>query len=146
MVERKFAQRNISFMKSVAQSVTIWALGWFMFAGVEIISRKFIWLPLPSSIPLVILAIYSGVGILGGGVVGVLSFLMFKSLGKKVQPITLVRLFMATCITTVVFFYGSVMAYEKFFLHASDSLQIGGIIGCFLFSLMMIFSLSLSVP
>ena len=121
----------------------IWSFGWLMFAGVEIISRIFNWLPLPSPIPLLMLVLYAGLGVVAGGTVGILSFLVLRSLGKRVQHITMMRFFMASCITTVVLFYGGMLAYEKLLLHTSGPVLIAGILGYILLSLVLFILLCL---
>ena len=129
MLGKQSITKNVSFTKNVIQGAIIWFLGWLILAGVEIAFRVFNWVPLAVSVPLLILALYTVVGIVAGGVLGFLSSLVLKSLGKRVQHITLMRFFMASCVTTIIFFYGGIIAYEKILLHASDTLRMAGIIG-----------------
>jgi len=137
MAKETSIQKNISFKVSIAQGAMIWLLGWLIFALVEIAFRKLIWLPLPTSLPLVMLVLYACLGVFAGGTLGVLSFLVLKGLGKRVHYISLMRFFMTSCITTLILFYGGVIAYEKLLLDASGSLRIGGIAGYVFFFLVL---------
>ena len=84
MVKEEVFFDNITVTRTVVLGIVVWFLGWFIFAGVEIISRKLNWFPLASSLPLLMLALYTGLGVVAGGMLGILSPLVLKSLGKKV--------------------------------------------------------------
>ena len=83
------------------QTAVIWLIGWVMFAGIEIASRMLNWLPLAGFVPVLMLVLYAGLGIVLGGTLGALSFLVLKSVRKKVHYISLMRFIMTSCITAI---------------------------------------------
>lgn len=133
MIKMQDGLEKVSVYKGMVRGMLIWFVGWSIFAAIEIAFAHLTWQPLASQVLLLILVLYSGLGIVGGGVLGLFYAAMFKAMGKKTQHSLLLRFLMVSCIVAIILFYGSMAAYEKFFLHASGLTYVAGLIGFILF-------------
>jgi len=129
MAKEKNIPKDLSFKKGIVQGAVIWFLGWLIFAVVEITFRMLGGPPLAGSIPLLMLALYAGLGFIAGVALGMVSIVLLKGIGRRVQHIELTSIFTASCITTVTLFYGAVVVNEKFLYTSSDAIRLWSTIG-----------------
>lgn len=129
------SQKDQSFKKNILQGATVWCWGCVVFTVVEIIFRAIDGPPLLLSIPLLILIIYSGLGLIAGVALGGISTLMLKITGKRLQQIKVQCFFMASCMATIVLFYGGIVVNEQYLHFSFDLISVLVNIGFILFCL-----------